>query len=86
MSLEEESSFLKSMEQEALTGKIITCRQIKIRLEREIQRTVSDDYIWDLFKRHQWRKKVPRQSHPKVDKEVQEEYKKNFRNHWQSNH
>jgi len=85
MSLEEESTFLKSIEQEALNGQIITYHQIKTKLETVIQRTVSDDYIWDMLKRHKWRKKVPRQSHPKADKEVQAEYKKNFRNYWQPN-
>ena len=86
MSLEEESSFLRSIEAEALKGQIITYKQIKEKLELEIQKTVSDDYIWDLFNRHDWSKKVPRQSHPKADKEAQEEYKKNFRNYWQPSH
>jgi hypothetical protein len=36
-----------------------------------------------MFKRHNWKKKVPRQSHPKADKAVQEEYKKNFMRNWQ---
>jgi len=86
MSKEAESSFLRSIEEEALKGQIITYKQIKDKLESEIQKTVSDDYIWDLFNRHGWNKKVPRQSHPKADKEEQEEYKKNFRNYWQPNH
>ena len=85
MWLEEEASFLKSMEAEALKGQIITHQQIKSRLELLIHRTVSDDYIWDLFKRHGWRKKVPRKSHPKADRQAQEEYKKNFLNCWQPN-
>ena len=50
--------------------------QIKSKLEAIINRNVSDDYIWDLFKRHKWTKKVPRQSHPQADKAKQEEYKK----------
>ena len=86
LSLEEEASFLKTIEQEALKGQIITFRQIKSKLELQINRQVSDDYIWDLFKRHNWSKKVPRQSHPQSDKDVQEEYKKNLRNYWLPNH
>ena len=81
MSLNEESEFLQSIEQEALRGEILSYVQIKNKLEIRINRSVSDDYIWDLFKRHKWKKKVPRQSHPKSDKEAQEEYKKNFRNY-----
>ena len=86
MSLSEEASFLSSIKQEALKGQIITYKQIKDKLESELQKTVSDDYIWDLLKRHKWSKKVPRQSHPKADKEAQEEYKKNFLNYWQPSH
>ena len=85
MSLEEESLFMKRMEQEALKGQIITYKQVKDRLELEINRSVSDDYIWDLFKRHNWNKVVPRQSHPKAGKAVQEEFKKNFPNYWLPN-
>ena len=86
MSLAEEVSFLKSVEEESLKGQIITYKQIKDKLELSIQHVVSDDYIWDLFKRHNWGKKVPRQSHPKADKGKQEEYKKNFLSYWQPNH
>jgi hypothetical protein len=42
----------------------------------ELTKSVSDDSVWDLFKRHNRTKKVPRQSHPQSDKEAQEEYKK----------
>jgi transposase len=86
MPLEAEAKFLESVEQAALRGAIVTYRQIKDKLELEINKTVSDDYIWDLFRRHNWVKKVPRQSHPKVDKEAQEEYKKNFLSYWQPSH
>ena len=86
MSLQEEASFLRGVEQESLTGQIITYKQIKDKLELAIQNTVSDDYIWDLFKRHNWSKKVPRQSHPQADREEQEAYKKNSRNYWLPNH
>jgi transposase len=72
----EEKDFLKSIEQEALSGQIITYQQIKSVLEKQIQRSVSDDYIWDMLRRHHWKKKVPRQSHHKADKSAQEEYKK----------
>jgi hypothetical protein len=55
---------------------MITYHQVKLKLEKQIERTVSDDYIWDMFKRHRWTKKTPRQCHPQADKAAQEEYKK----------
>jgi transposase len=85
MSLTQEDEFLQSVEDEAVKGQIITYQQVKSKLEQQINRTVSDDYIWDLFKRHGWSKKVPRQTHPLADKEAQEEYKKNSRKIWQPN-
>jgi transposase len=85
MTLEKEREFLKNIEEEALDGQVITYQQIKLKLEKQIERTVSEDYIWDLFKRHKWTKKVPRQSHPQADKAAQEEYKKNSRRIWLPN-
>jgi transposase len=86
MPLENEREFLKNIEEDALDGQIITYQQVKLKLEKQIERTVSEDYIWDLFKRHKWKKKAPRQSHPQADKAEQEEYKKNSRRIWQPNH
>jgi transposase len=85
MSLEREREFLKSIEEDAIGGQIITYQQVKQKLETQMKVTVSEDYIWDMFKRHKWTKKVPRQSHPQADKAAQEEFKKNSRKIWQPN-
>jgi len=82
MSLEEEKSIMKSLEDKALSGSILTFRHIKETVEKKVGKKVSDDYIWDLFSRHGWSKKVPRQHHPKADKAAQEEYKKNSKKIW----
>ena len=52
MTIEEEKEFLRSIEIDAINGHIITCQQIKSKLETKINDKVSDDYIWDMFKRH----------------------------------
>lgn len=85
LSLMEEKKLLKQLEVQASKGFILTYKQIKSKVEDRVGREVSDDYIWDLFKRHDWKKKVPRQSHPKADREKQEEYKKNSKKTWQPN-
>ncbi|MDR2145001.1 MAG: winged helix-turn-helix domain-containing protein [Tannerella sp.] len=85
MPRERERVFLQGVEGDALAGQIITYQQIKTKLEIQMDRKVSDDYIWDMFRRHGWTKKVPRPAHPKADEAAREEYKKNFRKIWQPN-
>ncbi|GHU96008.1 hypothetical protein FACS1894156_6490 [Bacteroidia bacterium] len=85
MTFEEESILLKSIENKALNGEILIYNSIKSIVEKKVGKSVSDDYIWDLFKRHGWSKKVPRQHHPEGDAEAQAEYKKNFAKHWRPN-
>jgi transposase len=85
MSLDNEKLFMKSLEEEGLSGNILTFRHIKQKAEVLIGKEVSDDYIWDLFSRHGWKKKVPRRQHPKADKAAQEEFKKNSKKMWMPN-
>jgi transposase len=60
----------------ALSGKILLAKHVRKIIEIKFCKPVSDDYIWDLFKRHNWKKKKPRPEHPKKNKAVQEELKK----------
>ena len=85
LSLEDEKLLMKSLEDDALTGKILTFRHIKKQVEDRVGKEVSDDYIWDLFSRHGWSKKVPRPHHPKADKSAQDTYKKNSKTIWLPN-
>jgi len=77
LSLEEEKKTLEKLSQKALEGKILTAKEVKKVIEKKLNKPVSDDYIWDLFRRFGWRKKAPRPYHPKQDKKAQEEFKKN---------
>jgi len=86
MTLEEEKAILSSLESDALNGQVLIYNQVKKIVEEKLKREVSDDYIWDMFKRHGWKKKVPRPSHPKANREEQEENKKNFKRTWYPNH
>ena len=74
LTIEDEKLLMKSLEEDALSGNILTFRHIKEKVELFVGKEVSDDYtcalhevrgIWDLFYRHEWSKKIPRQHHPK---------------------
>ena len=86
LSLEDEKLLMQSLENDALTGKFLTFKHIKHHVEDRVGKEVSDDYIWDLFSRHGWKKKVPRPYHPKADQQAQDEYKKNSLKIWRPNH
>ena len=83
MSFEEEEQMMNDLKIKSKEGKILVAKHIRKAIETRIGKAVSDDYIWDLFKRHNWKKKQPRSEHPKKNKEKQDEFKKNSPNYWQ---
>ena len=82
LTIEEESKFMKGLEQKALEGQILSYLDIKKLVEKKVGRVVSDDFIWDLFKRNGWTKHSPRPHHPKKDTGAQEDFKKNLKSVW----
>lgn len=82
MTLEQEALFLGSLEKKALGGQILSYRDIKEAIEKQLSRTVSDDFIWDLFKRNGWTKHSPGPHHPKKNQQSQDDFKKNARSVW----
>lgn len=82
MSIEEENTLMDGLEQQALKGQILTYLSVKDLVEKKVGKPVSDDFIWDLFKRNHWTKHSPRPHHPKKDVAAQEDYKKNSRTIW----
>ena len=85
MSFEDEKKMMDDLKNKANDGKILVAKHIRKIVETKVGKAVSDDYIWDLFKRHNWKKKMPRPEHPKHNKSAQEEFKKNSRKYWQPN-
>ena len=83
LSIDDERKILDKFSQKASKGMIITAKDIKSEFEKVIGKSVSVDYVWKVFKRHNWSKKTPRPKHPKTDYEKQEEFKKNSMKTWQ---
>jgi transposase len=82
LSLSEEKDFMKALETKALKSQILTFHDIRKATEDKIGHAVSDDYIWDLFKRNGWTKHSPRPHHPLKDASKQDDFKKNSKTIW----
>jgi len=80
LSWEEEEALLRSWEERALRGEVLTVVQMLPEVERAVGQSVSLGYVYRLLYRHQWRKLGPRPRHVKANRELQEEFKKNSRN------
>src|SRR6478609_9580992 len=83
LTLEEEQVLLHSIEEKAARGLIKTAFDIKALVNERVGKVVSDDYLWDLLKRHGWKKMMPRPHHPKKSAASQELFKKNSLMIWQ---
>lgn len=82
MSVEDERQLMNSLESKALQGQILSGKDLRKIVEQKVNKIVSDDYIWDLFKRNGWTKHSPRPHHPNKEVEKQEEFKKNSKTIW----
>ena len=71
-----------SLEDKASKGQIKSAGDIRLIVEKKVEHTISDDYLWDLFQRNGWKKKMPQPHHPKRSLEDQLEFKKNSPKIW----
>ena len=93
MSFDDEVKIMNDLKIKANEGKILVAKHLKKIVEKKVGKEVSEDYIWDLFKRHNWKKntsaslsnQMPRLKHPKINKEAQEGFKKSSLKYWHPN-
>ena len=77
MSVEQEAKVLAKFEEEADAGHELTVNEIRQGLESELGKETSVAYAYRVWKRHGWRKVMPRPKHPKAaGKEEQDSSKK----------
>jgi transposase len=76
LSWSEEKQLIDKFKKKASKGQIATAKEIKLAYEQKVGFVVHKTTIYRLLERHQWRKIVPRPSHPKEDAQEQEEFKK----------
>ena len=78
ISWEEEEALLKSLEDRAVTGQLLTAKQLLLEGSQAVGHEVSLGYVYALLRRHRWRNLGLRPRHGKEKREVQEEFKKNY--------
>lgn len=76
MSKLEEDAFIKPFLELAGDGGILEVSVIHSAYEKELGREVKKSVVYLLLHRHNWRKIVPRPTHPKTDNDAQEAFKK----------
>ena len=76
MTVEQEKEFIDKYNKKAEKGQVATIADIKKDYEKLIGRKVHKTTIYRLLKRHNWRKIMPRSYHPKVNKKMQDLFKK----------
>ncbi|MFQ5540220.1 MAG: winged helix-turn-helix domain-containing protein [Candidatus Binatia bacterium] len=76
LSLEEEAALLRSLEERAAQGEILTVPQILDEVRTAVGKKVSLAYLYKMLHRQGWRKLGPRPHHTRVDREKQEDFKK----------
>lgn len=76
LSIAAEEEILAPFLEEAESSGIITVHAVQQAYERKLGRMVAPSTIYRALGRHNWRKLVPRPSHPKADQEAQDTFKK----------
>lgn len=82
MTIEDESEFLRDWETRAVEGGVLSVPPIHADLIEKLGRSIPISTTYRLLARHGWRKIRPDTKHPKSDREVQAEYKKNSLKLW----
>ena len=79
LTIEEERELLKGFAEQAESGKILIVSDIHKAYEAKTGEKSPKSTIYNMLKRHKWRKVMPRSKHQKSDPIEQEAYKKNNR-------
>jgi transposase len=76
LSLAQEQALLAPFFERAAKGQIATADEIQQAIQTQLGHTVHPSTVYRLLKRHNWRKRVPRPTHPQADPAQQTTFKK----------
>ena len=83
MTIEEERDFLRTWEEKANEGGVLSVPPIHAALVERLGRSIPMSTTYRLLARHGWRKVKPDTKHPKSKPAIQEEFKKSSLGLWQ---
>ncbi len=72
----QERAVLASLRSRARAGRLVTAEELRAKVETHVGHGVSDEYLYSLLRRHDWRKVQPRPRHVKAKPAAQEAFKK----------
>ena len=76
LSEEEEAKVLAQCEEEAESGKVLTAETVRRKLEEQLGRETSTNYVYRVMERNGWRKVMPRSRHPKAASQEEQDSSK----------
>lgn len=75
----EEEKILNKFKEISEKGNIVSAKEIKEELDKEIGKETPSNYVYRLLKRHNWRKVMPRKRHPKSASEEEKNSSKKLK-------
>lgn len=78
LSWEAEVDFLSPFIEPAVAGHLSTVALIQQAFEQQVAQAVDSSTLYRLLERHQWRKLVPRPTHPQADPAEQAAFEQTF--------
>ena len=79
---EEEIEFLSTWKEQALAGEVVSIPTMHADLIKLVGTEFPLSTTYRILARNGWRKVQPDTKHPKSNPDIQDEFKKNFRNIW----
>lgn len=79
LSWKEEEEILSGFKAQAEAGKVVRVQEIKAAFDKRLGKDTGRAYIYNVLKRHKWRKVMPRSRHPKKASEAEIEASKKLR-------
>jgi transposase len=74
----QEQDILAPLTEKAARGEVVVINDIRTAVETTVGRKLGKGFPYRMAHRQKWRKKAPREEHPKKDPAAQETFKKNI--------